>query len=195
MLNKKNVSELVLLKGNPRIIKDDKYKKLKESIRTFPEMLNLRPLIINKDNEVLGGNMRLMVCKDLGIKEVPIIYAEGLTKEQEKEFIIKDNVNFGEWDWDIIANEWDSLALNDWGLSVWSSNEDLYNIDAKEKVEVDEEFEVRKSTDDKYSTFELIMIHENKLFLIEALNKVKEEYKLEKIEEALMHVIRKYSNE
>ena len=125
MLNKKNVSELVLLKGNPRLIKDDKYKKLKESIRTFPEMLELRPLIINKDNEVLGGNMRLIACRELGIKEVPVIYAEGLTKEQEKEFTIKDNVSFGEWDWDIIANEWDNKELQDWGLAV-NINSDYY---------------------------------------------------------------------
>lgn len=107
-----------LNENNPRIIKDDKFKKLVKSIQDFPEMLNLRPIIVNSDMVVLGGNMRLRACKEAGLKVVPIIKADELTPEQQDEFIVKDNVGFGEWDWDILANEWDAELLSDWGLDV-----------------------------------------------------------------------------
>jgi len=114
---------------NPRIIKDDKFKKLVKSINEFPQMLELRPIVVNNDMVVLGGNMRLKACKEAGLKEVPIIIAEQLTKEQQKEFIVKDNVGFGEWDWDILANEWDSFQLEEWGLDVWQQPADVdYSI-------------------------------------------------------------------
>ena len=103
-------------KSNPRFIKEDKFKKLVKSIKDFPEMLKLRPIVVNKDMTVLGGNMRLKACVEAGLKEVYILKAEGLTKEQEDEFIVKDNLGFGEWDWDVLANEWDSVQLEEWGL-------------------------------------------------------------------------------
>jgi ParB-like chromosome segregation protein Spo0J len=81
-------------------------------------MLELRPIVINSDNIVLGGNMRLRACKEAGLKEVPVMRADDLTPEQQAEFIIKDNVGFGEWDWDMLANQWDAEKLNDWGLDV-----------------------------------------------------------------------------
>jgi DNA modification methylase len=104
--------------SNPRIIKDEKFAKLVQSIKDFPQMLELRPIVINSDNIVLGGNMRLRACKEAGLKEVPVMRADDLTPEQQAEFIIKDNVGFGEWDWDMLANEWDAEKLNDWGLDV-----------------------------------------------------------------------------
>jgi DNA modification methylase len=104
--------------SNPRIIKDDKFAKLVQSIKDFPQMLELRPIVINSDNIVLGGNMRLRACREAGLKEVPVMRADDLTPEQQAEFIIKDNVGFGEWDWDMLANEWDAEKLNDWGLDV-----------------------------------------------------------------------------
>ena len=104
--------------NNPRLIKDDKFHKLVKSIKEFPEMLKLRPIVVNDDMIVLGGNMRLKACKEAGLKEAPIIKASELTAEQQREFIIKDNVGFGEWDWDFIANEWDAEQLNDWGLDL-----------------------------------------------------------------------------
>ena len=108
---------------NPRLIKDDKFKKLVKSIQEFPEMLNLRPIVVNADSVVLGGNMRLKACKEAGLKLVPVIYAEDLTEEQQKQFIIKDNVGFGEWDWEDLANNWDAEQLTDWGLNIpnWSA--------------------------------------------------------------------------
>jgi hypothetical protein len=107
--------------NNPRVIKDEKFAKLVESIRTFPKMLELRPIVVNVDMVVLGGNMRLRACKQAGLKTVPIIMADELTLEQQSEFIIKDNVGFGEWDWDILANEWEIQDLASWGLSEISS--------------------------------------------------------------------------
>ena len=105
--------------NNPRIIKDDKFKKLVASIKEFPQMLSLRPIVVNDDMIVLGGNMRLKACKEAGLKEVPIIKASDLNEEQQRQFIIKDNVGYGEWDWDMLANEWDEEELVEWGLDVW----------------------------------------------------------------------------
>jgi len=104
--------------NNPRLVKDDKFFKLVKSIKEFPEMLKIRPIVVNDDLIVLGGNMRLKACKEAGLKEVPVIQASELTAEQQREFIVKDNVGFGEWDWDMIANEWDAEQLDDWGLDL-----------------------------------------------------------------------------
>jgi len=104
--------------NNPRIIKDDKFKKLVQSIKEFPEMLELRPIVVNEDMVVLGGNMRLKACKEAGIDKVPVIKASNLTEEQQKEFIIKDNVGFGEWDWNDLANNWETEKLQEWGLDI-----------------------------------------------------------------------------
>jgi ParB-like chromosome segregation protein Spo0J len=112
------LSEIKSNPNNPRLIKDDKFKKLVQSIKDFPKMLELRPIVVNDDMVVLGGNMRLKACKEVGLKEVPIIKASALTDDQQREFIVKDNVGFGEWDWDMIANEWDTDLLIEWGLDV-----------------------------------------------------------------------------
>ena len=104
--------------NNPRIIKDDKFKKLVASIKEFPQMLSLRPIVVNDDMIVLGGNMRLKACKEAGLKEVPVIKASDLNEDQQKAFIIKDNVGYGEWDWDMLANEWDAEELVEWGLDI-----------------------------------------------------------------------------
>lgn len=103
---------------NPRLIKDLKYKQLVKSIQDFPQMLEIRPIVVNDEMVVLGGNMRLKACQEAGMKEVPIIKASQLTPEQQREFIIKDNVGFGEWDWDTIANEWDQEQVTEWGLDI-----------------------------------------------------------------------------
>lgn len=113
-----NIKEIKPNPDNPRVIKDDKFAKLKKSIQDFPQMLELRPLVLDENNIVLGGNMRLRALQDLGIEEVPIIYAKDLTEEQKKEFTIKDNLNYGEWDWDVLANEWDVEKLADWGMDI-----------------------------------------------------------------------------
>lgn len=111
------ISEVKVNPNNPRLIKDDKFKKLVQSVKDFPEMLNIRPIVVNKDMIILGGNMRFKACKEAGLKEVPIIITD-LTEEQQKEFLIKDNVSGGEWDWDILANEWDAEDITKWGLDL-----------------------------------------------------------------------------
>lgn len=107
--------------NNPRLIKDDKFKKLVQSIKEFPKMMALRPMVINKDNVILGGNMRFKALKELNYKEVPeewIKRAEDLTDDETRRFIIADNVGFGAHDWDMLANEWDVVDLFDWGLDL-----------------------------------------------------------------------------
>ena len=129
MIQKWKLSEVKANPNNPRSIKDDKFKKLVQSIKDFPEMLELRPIVVNNDGVVLGGNMRLKACKEAGLKEVPVIKASELTEEQQKEFIIKDNVGFGQWDWDLISNEWNVDELNNWGLDVVNFDNDI-DLDA-----------------------------------------------------------------
>ena len=115
---KKKISEVKLNPNNPRLIKDDKFKKLVKSIKDFPEMLDIRPIVVNQDMVILGGNMRFKACKEAGLKEVPIIVADNLTEEQQREFLIKDNTSGGEWDFDMLANEWDIEQLDAWGLDI-----------------------------------------------------------------------------
>lgn len=122
---KVNIKDIKLNPNNPRVVKDIKFKKLVKSIQDFPEMLELRPIVVDEDNVILGGNMRYRALQEAGIKEVYIIKALGLTEEKKKEFVIKDNVSYGEWDWEIIANEWDTMALQDWGLDVWMKPEEV----------------------------------------------------------------------
>jgi hypothetical protein len=123
------ISQVKSNPNNPRLIKNDKFKKLVKSVQDFPEMLELRPIVVDENMIVLGGNMRLKASKDAGLKEVWIEVAEGLTEEQKKEFIIKDNVGFGEWEWDMLANEWDSVQLAEWGLDVWQNEDDIEDIE------------------------------------------------------------------
>jgi ParB-like chromosome segregation protein Spo0J len=103
---------------NPRVIKDDKFRKLVKSIKEFPDMLRIRPIVVNNEMIVLGGNMRLRACKEAGLTDIYIIQASELTEEQQKEFVIKDNSSFGEWDWDVLANEWEAKDLGEWGIDV-----------------------------------------------------------------------------
>jgi DNA modification methylase len=112
------IDEVKLNPNNPRTIKDEKFYKLVKSIQEFPKMLELRPIVVNDDMIVLGGNMRLKACKEAGLKEIPVIKASDLTDEQQKQFIIKDNVGFGDWDWEALKMEWNLDELNDWGLDI-----------------------------------------------------------------------------
>ena len=137
---KKQTIKTSLLRGNPtnpRTIREEKFLSLVKSIKAFPEMLDLRPLVVDEDNIVLGGNMRLRACVEAGLDEVPCVVVSGWTEERKKEFIIKDNVGFGEWDWDVLANEWDEQDLLDWGMSVWNP----------EEVNLDDFFETREGED------------------------------------------------
>lgn len=128
------ISKIKLNPNNPRLIKDDKFTKLVQSIKDFPEMLNIRPIVVNEDMIILGGNMRFKACKEAGLKEVPIIKASGLSAEKQREFLIKDNLAGGEWDWTLLQ-DWDSLELGDWGLDMPSFAADVdYSILDEEDV-------------------------------------------------------------
>lgn len=114
--------------NNPRVIKDDKFKKLVKSIKDFPKMMKLRPMVVNSDNIVLGGNMRLKALKELGYKEVPdewIKSADDLTEDEQRQFIIKDNIGFGEHNWEMLQAEWDLSELEEWGLDAPEWGEEL----------------------------------------------------------------------
>ena len=126
---------------NPRYIKDHKFKKLVKSIKNFPEMLEKRPIIVDENLIVLGGNMRLKASIEAGLKEVWIDIADGWSEDQKKEFIIKDNVGFGEWDWDILANEWNKFEIQDWGLSLPIFQDNLSNNDEYKGMNPDLELE------------------------------------------------------
>jgi hypothetical protein len=117
--------------NNPRIIKDDKFAKLVKSIKEFPDMLNVRPIVVNKDMVVLGGNMRLKAIKEAGYKEVAIEIVDW-TEQQQKEFIVKDNVGYGEWDWNDLANNWDIDELTEWGLDIPGFELDNLNTEIDE---------------------------------------------------------------
>jgi len=123
--------------NNPRVIKDDKFNKLVQSIKDFPLMLEIRPIVVNDDMIVLGGNMRLKACKEAGLKDVPIIKASDLTEDQQREFIIKDNVGFGEWDWEQLK-DWDGEELEAWGL-------DMPELKAIDDSEEGDEIKIPKS--------------------------------------------------
>lgn len=134
---KVKISDIKLNPNNPRLIKDDKFAKLVQSVKEFPEMLEIRPIVVNTDMVVLGGNMRLKACKEAKIKELTVIVADNLTEEQQREFLIKDNVSGGEWDWNLLANEWDSEQLIDWGVDIpdFSIEEELEQKDLSSEID------------------------------------------------------------
>ena len=137
-IQKVSISSIKENDANPRFINKHKFQKLVNSVKEFPEMLSLRPIVVDKDNIILGGNMRYKACKEIGLKEVYIIQAADLDDKQAQEFIIKDNVGFGEWDWDVLANDWDTDLLEDWGLDL--------NIDnAIDDLEEDDDIELPQS--------------------------------------------------
>ena len=139
------ISEVKTNPNNPRTLKDDKFKKLVKSIQEFPQMLEIRPIVVNDEMVVLGGNMRLKACKEAGLKEIHIIKASNLTEDQQKQFIIKDNVGFGEWDWDMLANEWNAEELEEWGIDVPNFETD---VDYSEK---NKELNLNDFEDQKYT--------------------------------------------
>ena len=151
-----NISKIKPNPDNPRVIKDDKFDKLVKSIKEFPQMLGIRPIVVNDQMVVLGGNMRLKACIEAGLTELPVLMASSLTPEQQKEFIIKDNVGFGEWDWDVLANDWDAEKLTDWGLDI--PNYEPLVLDAEE-----DDFEVPETIQTDIVLGDLFEIGEHRL--------------------------------
>jgi hypothetical protein len=125
------ITELVLNDQNPRFIKDHKFKKLVESIKSFEKMLDIRPIVVDENMVILGGNMRFRACREAGLKKIPVMIVENLTDAEKNEFMIKDNVGFGEWNFDMLANTFDSVQLVDWGMDVpiAFNDDDLFDIE------------------------------------------------------------------
>jgi|TARA_R100000479_G_scaffold85656_1_gene41752 hypothetical protein len=149
---------------NPRVIKNDKFNKLVKSIKEFPEMLKLRPIVVDENMIVLGGNMRLKASKEAGLKEVWIDIAEGLTQKQKDEFIVKDNVGFGEWEWNLLANEWNSNDLVEWGLDVWQNIDD---------IEVSDDFSLPENEKEPYQQMTFTLADQQVEFIKEQIKFIK----------------------
>ena len=162
MIKKVKITEVISNPNNPRLIKDDKFKKLVKSIQEFPDMLNVRPIVVNKDMVVLGGNMRLKAIKEAGIKEINVDIVDW-NEQQQKEFIVKDNVGYGEWDWDDLANNWDAEELTDWGL-------DIPNFDAKVLEAEDDDFKIANEIHTEFVYGDIIEIGEHRLLCGDSTN-------------------------
>lgn len=192
-LKKVKIKDLILNPDNPRVIKDYKFKKLVKSIKKFPEMLQYRPIVVNKNMEVLGGNMRTRACIEAGLKEVYIKVAD-FTKEQEKEFIIKDNSSFGEWNWDLLANEWETQDLKDWGLDIpkW-----------EDKIEFDSDVEDTGDYDYPEDDIEQSHIKMVQLFLTTETEpqfkewelKLREDFKSDNLTDTIYKIVEQVYNE
>jgi len=157
------ITEIKSNPNNPRLIKDHKFKQLVKSIQDFPQMLELRPIVIDENNMVLGGNMRLKACIEAGLTDVPVIHANNLSEDKKKEFIVKDNVGYGEWDWDDLANNWDVLELTEWGL-------DIPNFDNGDYADKNKELNIDDIEDSM--TINLKYTEEEYLIVKEALSKI-----------------------
>jgi hypothetical protein len=186
-VDKIKISEVKTNPKNPRLIKDDKFKKLVKSIQDFPQMLEIRPIVVDENNIVLGGNMRLKACKEAGLKEVFIVKADNLTEQQKDEFIVKDNVGFGEWDWDMLANEWDTDKLQDWGLSLPVFIDNLTNNEGYEGLD-------QLSKLDKFLSAELkrmFLVYDNETFenVIEWFNKQQAKHGLENHSQVILKLM------
>jgi hypothetical protein len=193
-MNKETVqiSKLQSNKNNPRYIRDDKFKKLVKSLTEFPEMLDARPLVVNTDYEVLGGNMRLEALKKSGAKQVEVLVVDW-TEEKQKEFIAKDNINYGDWDWESLSNEWDTDLLVDWGIDGFNfgSVPELIDIPEMPSASTPQNAEA-KITDVGFVKFEVVMREEQKDFLLMLLNDIKNENNCN-LGEALFTMVQEYS--
>jgi hypothetical protein len=178
-IQKIKISEIKPNPTNPRIIKDDKFQKLVRSIKDFPQMLEIRPIVVDEDLMVLGGNMRYKACLSAGLKEVFIIKADTLTEEQKKEFVIKDNASFGEWDWEVLQNGWDWEELPEWGIDVFELPKD---IDYTILEGFDESDEFDKKLEEKRAVSRSLCIPFKKEHYDEAANIVKKLAKNEAVD-------------
>lgn len=156
--------------NNPRFITDSKFKKLVKSIKKFPQMLEKRPIVVDENMVVLGGNMRLKACKEVGLKEVWISIAKDWTDEQKREFVVKDNIGFGQWDWDLLGNEWADNQLEDWGLDI----PDLIDVD-----DLDTDFELPDGDKEPFQQKTFVLSDEQAAIIDEKIKEIKksEEYK------------------
>jgi len=188
------ISEVKLNPNNPRLIKDDKFLKLVQSIKDFPEMLNIRPIVVNKDMIILGGNMRYKACKEAGLKEIPIIITD-LSEDKQREFLIKDNTSGGEWDWEVLANEWDSEQLEGWGMDIPNFDNEVDNENQDEKYTQKVDTPVYEPKNKKPEIYELYNSDRYKELIAEIENStVSEDIKTLLKVAASRHIVFNYEN-
>ena len=148
------IDEVLINLRNPRVLKDNNFKKLVKSVKDFPKMLELRPIVVDEDMVVLGGNMRLKACIEAKMTEIPIIRANELTKEEQKQFIVKDNAHFGEWDFDMLANEFDYDFLIENNIDVPK----VFDALEEELEEINQSFDLNPEEEEKeqFSSFVIV---------------------------------------
>lgn len=185
----KDIKSVKPNRKNPRVIKDAKFKKLVQSIKEFPEMLKLRPIVVNSEGTILGGNMRYRASVEAGLKEIWVITAD-LTKEQEDEFIVKDNSSFGEWDWDILSNHYELTDLGDWGIDIPS-----YLNDEDKEPEYDNEI-MSKALDayinKKVKGITIYFDNDQYEKLIKEFESIMDKHGLESNTEVVLHLLENY---
>ena len=191
------LSQLKPNTSNPRQITEAKLQKLKKSIESFEQMMEARPMIVNTNMEILGGNMRYRALNALGYDEIPDIWVKKMdfTPEQEREFIVKDNVGFGEWDWDALANEWEQSELIDWGFEPYNFGMSTDILDVDDETEYTEATlapEKPKITDEGYVRYEVILLEQDKQKVVETIAKVRKEYDIT-LAESFMFIIHKFN--
>lgn len=186
------INTVKLAPNNPRVIKSDKFKKLVSSIKEFPEMLSLRPIVVDNDMVVLGGNMRLRACREAGLTEVPVLRASEFTEEQKKEFVIKDNSSFGEWDWDVLANEWSITELADWGLDIPASYFDDDKEPEFDKDELDEALD--KYINSKVKQITLYFDNQQYEYVLRKLEEIAKEKELESNTDVIIYLLETISS-
>ena len=184
------IGKVHLAPHNPRVIKNDKFRKLVNSIKEFPEMLKVRPIVVDEENMVLGGNMRLRACLEAGLKEVYIIKASEFTEEQKQEFIIKDNSSFGEWDWDLLANQWDINDLSDWGINIPAS---YFDDDVEPEFDMDElDKDLDTYINSKVKQITMYFDNQQYEYALAKLQEIMEERELESNTDVIIALLEEY---
>lgn len=184
------IGKVHLAPHNPRVIKNDKFRKLVNSIKEFPEMLKVRPIVVDEENMVLGGNMRLRACLEAGLKEVYIIKASEFTEEQKQEFIIKDNSSFGEWDWDLLANQWDINDLSDWGINIPAS---YFDEDVEPEFDMDElDKDLDTYINSKVKQITMYFDNQQYEYTLAKLQEIMEERELESNTDVIIALLEEY---
>ena len=179
------ISKVIPNSDNPRYIKEEKFKKLVQSLKDFPEMANARPIVVNQEMVALGGNMRLKAMQEAGWSEVPVKVVDW-SEEKQREFIIKDNVGFGDWNWDELANTWNAEELTEWGLGVWQ-NDELSNLNEYEGLDAESKL-------DKFLNSELkrmFLVYDNETFenVINWFNNLQKKNELENHSQVILKLM------
>lgn len=192
-----DISKIQENPANPREIREEQFKKLVESVQEFPEMLNVRPLVVDKDMVVIGGNMRLRALRELGYKKVPVDVVDW-TEQQKQEFLIKDNMSFGKWSFDILANTYDADQLVHWGFNEW----ELGGYESSELLDepsddqpIDSALAGTRAADEEYLRWEVIVDVETRKLAIDVIKRIKSIHNFDTTGMAFRHLLESYEHD